>query len=134
MASGLLKGLSGLLPGLDAAKLLQQQQQNPSSDSQANSKFGRYGGVLSFGLSFELYFDLSLSFFLSFVRSVCLCLSVCLSRVDYHYHVMSVRLSIVPCYCSFKYSFYPAYFLLPPSLLSSVLTSFFLLLSQASLS
>ena len=36
LATGLLKGLSGLsglLPGLDAAKLLQQQQQ-PTADSQ----------------------------------------------------------------------------------------------------
>ena len=34
LATGLLKGLSGLLPGLDAAKLLQQQSTAP--DSQAN--------------------------------------------------------------------------------------------------
>ena len=37
---GLLKGLTGLLPGLDAAKLLQQQQQpqNTASDNQAKGK------------------------------------------------------------------------------------------------
>ena len=40
LATGLLKGLSGLsglLPGLDAAKLLQQQQQQQQQNSTADS-------------------------------------------------------------------------------------------------